>query len=301
MNFQQHRRRKLPSIWEEAEDELPPGLLDDEDEEQQPQQNIAVTGVTSDPGFDLDSAVDELVAITRDQNRQDPTPTEPAEAAAPEEEEDGDDWDDLFDVQERQREERQALEEELASRRAEALQQADARAGLAGMGLSGASAALRGDVARVQDREADLAMANLGRQQSDEAWQQLQRSIALWDFEEEDGVDYDGDGFIGRPPPDAIDPDDPRLNTGAPIADWNQDGTITEQELSADERAKQIAREGHYRQAIEGGATVVDSPPEGTRRWRSARDPESGAEYWVYVDDSTSTMYLVPRGEEEGE
>jgi hypothetical protein len=109
-------------------------------------------------------------------------------------------WDSAENLREQQQAEREALQAELAARRAQAIQQGEARAGAAGMGLSGATGAQIADIGRVQGREADLALAQLGRRQRDEGWQQMQRSIALWDFEESDGVDYDGDGFIGKPP-----------------------------------------------------------------------------------------------------
>ena len=109
-------------------------------------------------------------------------------------------WDSAETLREEQQAEREALQAELAARRAQAIQQGEARAGAAGMGLSGATGAQIADIGRVQGREADLALAQLGRRQRDEGWQQMQRSIALWDFEESDKKDYDGDGHIGKPP-----------------------------------------------------------------------------------------------------
>jgi len=106
-------------------------------------------------------------------------------------------FEDLGDIDTRQERERQAFADELEARRAEAMQQAQARAGLGGMGLSGATAELTADIGRQEARAGDIAMADLGRRQQQETFDELRRQASIWAFEEEFGVDLDGDGNYG--------------------------------------------------------------------------------------------------------
>lgn len=106
-------------------------------------------------------------------------------------------FEDLGDIDTRQERERQAFADELEARRAEAMQQAQARAGLGGMGLSGATAELAADIGRQEARAGDIAMADLGRRQQQETFDELRRQASIWAFEEEFGVDLDGDGEFG--------------------------------------------------------------------------------------------------------
>jgi len=108
-------------------------------------------------------------------------------------------FEDLGDIDTRQERERQAFADELEARRAEAMQQAQARAGLGGMGLSGATAELTADIGRQEARAGDIAMADLARRQQQETFDELRRQASIWGFEEEFGVDLDGDGVEGSP------------------------------------------------------------------------------------------------------
>lgn len=96
--------------------------------------------------------------------------------------------------------EKAAFAQQLEANRAQAMQQAEARAGLAGMGLSGATGQLVSDVGRQQQREGQLAMGQFERQQAAAQFQDMQRKAGIWTFEEEFGVDADDDGIIGAPP-----------------------------------------------------------------------------------------------------
>lgn len=109
-------------------------------------------------------------------------------------------FEDLGDIDTRQERERQAFADELEARRAEAMQQAQARAGLGGMGLSGATAELAADIGRQEARAGDIAMADLARRQQQETFDELRRQASIWTFEEEFGVDLDEDGNYGTPP-----------------------------------------------------------------------------------------------------
>jgi hypothetical protein len=108
-------------------------------------------------------------------------------------------FEDLGDIDTRQERERQAFADELEARRAEAMQQAQARAGLGGMGLSGATSELTADIGRQEARAGDIAMADLARQQSQEKFQEIQRQVGIHDLEQAQDQDLDGDGFRGNP------------------------------------------------------------------------------------------------------
>lgn len=101
-----------------------------------------------------------------------------------------------------QQKETQAATMQLAADKARALQNAGASAGLGGLGLSGASATLQGDIRATQDRNAITTLGNLATQQRTEQFQDQQRTAARWDLEQAENIDIDGDGNIG-PPPDA--------------------------------------------------------------------------------------------------
>lgn len=116
-------------------------------------------------------------------------------------------FDDLEDINERQKQEREAFADELESRKAEAEMAAQARAGLGGMGLSGATTALVGDVGRQEERAGDIAMADLARRQQQETFDDLRRQASIWAFEEEFGQDLDKDGIAGPPSGEGEDDD----------------------------------------------------------------------------------------------
>lgn len=107
-----------------------------------------------------------------------------------------DDVDQLAQTRADHERERKAAADDLAAEKARALQQANARAALGGMGLSGATAALSSDIGRSQDRAAIAAMADLGRKQRDEDFQAIQRQAAIADLEDAQDTDVDGDGKI---------------------------------------------------------------------------------------------------------
>ena len=139
----------------------------------------------------------DLASVTR---QRQPQLEGAKEAPAPAEEEPQGLFEDVTDIDARQERERQAFADELAARKAEQQQQAEARAGLGGMGLSGATAELTADIGRQAERAGDIAMADLGRRQQQETFDELRRQGSIWAFEEEFKVDLDGDGNEGAPP-----------------------------------------------------------------------------------------------------
>ena len=96
-------------------------------------------------------------------------------------------------------EEKAAFGQELEAQRAKAMQQAEARAGAAGMGLSGATGQLVSDVGRQQTRAGQLAMGDFERAQAQAQFQDIQRKASIWNSEQAENQDLDGDGFRGNP------------------------------------------------------------------------------------------------------
>lgn len=134
-----------------------------------------------------------------------------AETAGPEAETGGP-WDtEQLEQEDVDNRELQAFKDELAARRAEQIQRAQAASGLAGMGLSGASATLVGDEARKAERAGDIALAQFIDDQERRKFQDIQRQVSIWDLEVMDGVDYTDDGFYGSPKEGITDPNDPEL------------------------------------------------------------------------------------------
>jgi hypothetical protein len=91
---------------------------------------------------------------------------------------------------------RKAALDELEAGKAKALQDASARAGAGGFGLSGATAALASDIGKVQDRNKVLTMAEFDKRARDEAFADLQRDVATQDYEDAYDIDRNNDGLI---------------------------------------------------------------------------------------------------------
>lgn len=114
------------------------------------------------------------------------------------------DLSDLARMQLDQQHEYAAREADLKASKAQALQQAEARAGLGGMGLSGGTAALVGDVSRVQDRGVTEDLMDLARSQRGEQFDFVKQQAALDDLETSENRDIDGDGKVAGVKADGI-------------------------------------------------------------------------------------------------
>jgi hypothetical protein len=146
-----------------------------------------------------------------------------------------DDVETLAEVRARHERERKAAEEQLRVDKAKALQGAGARAGLTGLGLSGGSAALQADIGRASDRGAILTMADLGRKQSDEDFQAIQRQAAIDDLEDAQDKDLDNDNDVnGVPVGDGVGDADPENNPENDTVDWRKLPIGTPSSISMD-------------------------------------------------------------------
>jgi hypothetical protein len=127
----------------------------------------------------------------------------------------------------------EATKADLAAGKAKASLDAGARAGAAGMGLSGATAALKSDIGRQQDRGAVLALDELARRQTDQEFQAIGQQAAIIDYEDAYDLDMDGDGMVGDRPIDSksgVGDGDPENDIeGAPTAKDAQKAALAEQ------------------------------------------------------------------------
>jgi len=127
----------------------------------------------------------------------------------------------------------EATKADLAAGKAKASLDAGARAGAAGMGLSGAKEALKSDIGRQQDRGAVLALDELARRQTDQELQAIGQQAAILDYEDAYDLDMDGDGMVGDRPIDSksgVGDGDPENDIeGAPTAKDAQKAALAEQ------------------------------------------------------------------------
>lgn len=91
---------------------------------------------------------------------------------------------------------RQAAAQEIDARNAQAAMDQRSRAGLGGLGLSGAASAAEGDLARQQARTKILTMQEFDQAAEDQKFTDIQRQAALDDLEDAADTDYNGDGLI---------------------------------------------------------------------------------------------------------
>jgi len=91
---------------------------------------------------------------------------------------------------------RQAAAQEIDAQNARAAMDQRSRAGLGGLGLSGAASMAEGDLARQQARSKVLTMQQFDQAAEDAKFTDIQRQAALDDLEDAAGIDYNNDGLI---------------------------------------------------------------------------------------------------------
>ena len=174
--------------------------------------------------------------------------------------------------------EKKAKEEELAVNRAKALEGVGARAGLGGLGLSGASAALQTDTARAYDRSNTLALADFTRAQTDQTraqseqeWQTIQRQAALSDLEDAQNADLNGDGVLGS------------------------QGTGADQAAARMEQLHRLEVQMH--RDLDGNGTIGGGPSPLEQAKRDAiESPSVGLSFEMACTDGTFDYYRNGRG-----
>lgn len=114
---------------------------------------------------------------------------------------------------------RQAAAQEIDAQNARAAMDQRSRAGLGGLGLSGAASMAEGDLARQQARSKALTMQQFDQAAEDQKFSDVQRRAALDDLEDAADVDYNNDGMVaGRKVGGKIGDGDPENDpyTGKP-------------------------------------------------------------------------------------
>lgn len=217
---------------------------------------------------------------------------------------------------------RQAAAQEIDAQNARAAMDQRSRAGLGGLGLSGAASAAEGDLARTQARSKVLTMQQFDQAAEDAKFTEIQRRAALDDLEDAADIDYDGDGMVaGEPVGGTIGDGDtendkkPKPPKPKPIpanGDLNGDGVI-----SVDERKAAQARnkkESDLQDRATGGlgagvpmegkanadGTVTNTSTKKT--YSTATLEEALAGDWVYggasftADGKTYRVYTDSKG-----
>ena len=95
---------------------------------------------------------------------------------------------------------RQAAAQEIDAQNARAAMDQRSRAGLGGLGLSGAASASEGDLARTQARSKVLTMQQFDQAAEDAKFTDVQRRAALDDLEDAADTDYNDDGKVAGEP-----------------------------------------------------------------------------------------------------
>jgi hypothetical protein len=197
---------------------------------------------------------------------------------------------------------RKAAEEEMAAQRAQALQQIEARAGFAGLGLSGATSAQSADAGRKIDRANTLALDDIDRKNRDEQWLQQKREINLQDLEQASDIDYDGDGFVGNPAlgrtaaeaaqeadnvddveNDSLDPRDTSLKEISGHDWWDLVGQNSPEGSEGNPYVVSAQELGRFRESVEYAGRVT----------------KSGKAYALYYDAETNEWFALPADESE--
>ena len=131
---------------------------------------------------------------------------------------------------------RQAAAQEIDAQNARAAMDQRSRAGLGGLGLSGAASASEGDLARTQARSKVLTMQQFDQAAADQNFTEIQRQAALDDLEDAAGIDYNNDGLIGGQTEKERERDSALQNVVPDKADEYVDSNkSTAQEISAAE------------------------------------------------------------------
>lgn len=177
----------------------------------------------------------------------------------------------------------QAQKQQLAATSAQDQQNVAARAGLGGMGLSGASAALGADTARVDARNSTLALGDLRGKLGDQEWQKTQRAAALDALEAETDTDYDHDGTIAGMPVGGLigdhNPDnDPDPNAKPAPGTTDKDGNGVPD-----------FKEGNAREGVGGN----NRPFTGNPREYADRGGQTAASWDTYMGSDGTYDYYV--------
>jgi len=183
---------------------------------------------------------------------------------------------------------RQAAEQEIDARNAQAAMDQRSRAGLGGLGLSGAASAAEGDLARQQARTKALTMQEFDQAAEDAKFTGMQRQAALDDLEDANDTDYNNDGMVsGRKVGGKIGDGDPENDpfTGKPE---DKSGAVAP---TAGGKAKPVEEMTlkEFNKLSDKQALAAGWRPE---KWLDAEGKQSSALL------GTSVLWIGPNGQE---
>jgi hypothetical protein len=183
---------------------------------------------------------------------------------------------------------RQAAAQEIDAQNARSAMDQRSRAGLGGLGLSGAASAAEGDLARTQARSKTLTMQEFDQNAEDQAFTEMQRRAALDDLEDAADVDYDNDGMVsGRKVGGKIGDGDPENDpfTGKPE---NKPGAVAP---TAGGKAKPIDEmtPEEFNRLSDKQALAAGWRPE---QWLDDKGKQSSALF------AASVLWIGPNGQE---
>lgn len=183
---------------------------------------------------------------------------------------------------------RQAAAQEIDAQNARAAMDQRSRAGLGGLGLSGAASASEGDLARTQARSKVLTMQQFDQAAEDAKFTDVQRRAALDDLEDANDIDYNNDGMVsGRKVGGKIGDGDPENDpfTGKPE---NKPGAVAP---TAGGKAKPIEEmtPEEFNKLSDKQALAAGWRPE---KWLNDKGEQSSALF------ASSVLWIGPNGQE---
>jgi hypothetical protein len=183
---------------------------------------------------------------------------------------------------------RQAAAQEIDARNAQAAMDQRSRAGLGGLGLSGAASAAEGDLARQQARTKILTMQEFDQAAEDAKFTDIQRQAALDDLEDANDTDYNNDGMVsGRKVGGKIGDGDPENDpfTGKPE---NKPGAVAP---TAGGKAKPVDEmtPEEFNKLSDKQALAAGWRPE---KWLDAEGKQSSALF------AAAVLWIGPNGQE---
>ena len=183
---------------------------------------------------------------------------------------------------------RQAAAQEIDAQNARAAMDQRSRAGLGGLGLSGAASASEGDLARTQARSKVLTMQQFDQAAEDAKFTDVQRRAALDDLEDANDTDYNNDGMVsGRKVGGKIGDGDPENDpfTGKPE---NKPGAVAP---TAGGEAKPIDEmtPEEFNKLSDKQALAAGWRPE---KWLNDKGEQSSALF------ASSVLWIGPNGQE---
>ena len=182
---------------------------------------------------------------------------------------------------------RQAAAQEIDAQNARAAMDQRSRAGLGGLGLSGAASASEGDLARTQARSKVLTMQQFDQAAADQEFAEIQRRATLDELEDVADTDYNDDGMVaGKPIGGKIGDGDPDND---PVEDKplvGKAGTPTDMPVGATDNETEAYVRALPERGRGGFGLFGDDDPLVSGPYKMA-----GYSFWVYRRQDNGQLY----------